>query len=87
MQARTQHVAQGPQFGADHVCLGNEVRTEQLSQRKRVHAIGLHLGGADRLELPGMGEREIDPMLPAQIRKPIPAARRLHHGTVRTRKA
>lgn len=49
----------------------DEISPEQLSQGVSIDGIGLHLGGSDGLELPGIGQRR------------LPASRRCrrHPGT------
>jgi hypothetical protein len=78
-----QQVAVRSEFGGDHVGLGDEISPEEVSHGVGIDGIGLHLGGPNSLELPGMGQGEGDIDRTQDIGEPVPGAGALHEGGMR----
>ena len=67
---------------ADQMRLRNQLPTQQLGHRGRVHRIGLDLGVADGLEIFRTGEPEVNALRHQQIPHPVPQAGALADGLV-----
>lgn len=59
-QAGSQEIAIAPKLGIEHVGLRDEVGPKELCESEGIDGVGLHLRLADRLELPRMGELQLD---------------------------
>ena len=65
--------------------LRDEIGPKELRQGQRVDGVRLHLGLADGLELSGVGERQLDAVLPEEVSEPVPAPAGFNDGTVGSR--
>jgi hypothetical protein len=84
-QTLPQQISVGAEFGVQHVGHRYQVRSEELSERRGIDGIGLHLGVGDRLALFGVGQHEVDSLLIKELGQPVPARGGLHHGSVGAR--
>ena len=64
--------------------LRNQIDSQELCERGGIDGIGLHLRIADRLEILGVTEPEINPLGHQQIPEPVPHPRALDHGAMRS---
>ena len=83
-QSGAQHGADLSMLPADHMRLRDELRAQQLGHRRRVDGIGLHLRVTDRLQILRVRETEVDALGHEQIAQPVPHARTLADGLMRS---
>ena len=72
-QARTQHVAKGPELVGDHMRLGQQVSPEQLGEHTRIGAVGLHLRRRDGLDALGVCEAQRYAGAAERVLDPVPS--------------
>jgi hypothetical protein len=87
LQARPQQTARLAPLRTHHVGPRQQVSAKQLRQGRRIDGVGLHLRVADRLDLLGVPEPEVNARADQEIAAPVPGRRRLDDGALRGRAA